>query len=392
MSGTTPLNYSQQRATTLSSDRRGTTHRGRRSAVAAMGYESSHDGEASANAGLVHFVGEDGRTAVFSVSNLPLPQWHPALSEAFGRRVGPAGTRRTLASANSLWGTLSRFIRFLDNLAAPPATPQELTAVQVDAYIRSRIRSLGGVWGFSDVMEVRPVLVELPLRDLLDPSVHNYLDYRRSRKRPPSLTGYSDGEFSRVVDAARQDVAAIRDRIDASDQLVAAWTADPTAGDEDEAGLAAALAAMARTGVVPQSYGLKRPERTQFAQRLFVTQADREALLLLLVALTGRNAEVLKELPHKHRVIEDRAVEVQIVKRRRGAQRWHDTVTWEIGPPHRELHSPGGAYLLLHRLMARSRAISGAESIWSVWRNAQAASGVGTAEHRDPYARNSQAH
>ena len=186
--------------------------------------------------------------------------------------------------------------------------------------------------------------------------------------------------------AARNDVAVIRDRIDANDRLVAAWTAGSTEVDDDEAQLAAALSTMATTGVVPLANDHKLPERTQLAQRLYVTAADREALLILLVALTGRNAEVLKELPHEHRVIEDRAVEVQVIKRRHGAQRWHDTVTWEIGPPHRELHTPGGLYLLLHRLMARSRTISGAESIWSVWRHAQTASGAGTAEHHDPYA------
>ncbi|NGY65083.1 hypothetical protein G7043_39840 [Lentzea sp. NEAU-D13] len=69
-------------------------------------------------------------------------------------------------------------------------------------------------------------------------------------------------------------------------------------------------------------------------------------------------------------------------------------MTWEIGPPHRALHTPGGLYLMLHRLMARSRvfrdsqtgAPAGAGTIWSVWRNARAGGLGGVHEHHDPYA------
>lgn len=336
---------------------------------------------------VIEFSGEDGRSALFSVSTLPLPQWHPALAETFRRRVGPAGTRRTRGSATSHWACVCRFIRFLDSLATPPETPQQLTAIQFDAFVRSRIRALGGEWGFSDLMDLRPLLQEPPLRDLLDSSVHDYLGISRPRVRPPSLTGYSDGEFARLVDAARKDVAAIRDRIDVSGALLAAWTDDQSAVSAADAELARTLAAMAEAGVVPRLGGVRRPVRTEMAKRLFVTQADREPLLVLFVAVTGRNAECLKELPHEHRVIDGKAVEVQLTKRRRGPQRWYDTVTWEIGPPHRELHTPGGLYLLLHRLMARGRVFSGSESIWSTWRNGRSTTDLGPEEHHDPYAR-----
>lgn len=93
-------------------------------------------------------------------------------------------------------------------------------------------------------------------------------------------------------------------------------------------------------------------------------------MLVLLVAVTGRNIETVKELPAHHRLLDGRAVEVQLTKRRRGAGRWVQTVTWEIGPPGRELHHPGGLYLLLHRLMASGRELStGPSSFWAVWRN-----------------------
>jgi hypothetical protein len=370
----------------MSPDQRGSTHRGQHAPVAAKNYELVRMGGKPQDDLVIEFAGEDGRNAVFSAAQLPLLQWHPVLAETFRRRVGPAGTRRTLASARSLWTTLGRFMRYLASLPAPPVTPQQLTPIHVDAYVRSRIRALGGMWGFSDFMELRPLLQESPLRDALDASVHNYLDHRRPRVRPPSLAGYSDGEFARLVDAARTDVADIRARIDASERLLAAWTAEPTALGQFKADRAAELSTIAATGVVPRLNGVKTPERVRLAQKLFITASDREALLLLLVAVTGRNPEVLKELPHEHRVIEGQAVEVQVIKRRRGPQRWHDTMTWEIGSPHRELHTPGGLYLLLHRLMARGRGFSESESIWSTWRCAQATVGIGVGEHRDPYA------
>ena len=125
--------------------------------------------------------------------------------------------------------------------------------------------------------------------------------------------------------------------------------------------------------------------RLGLARRLFVTRDDREAILILLVAVSARNIETSKELPAEHRILDGRAVEIRAVKRRRGPQAWSETVTWEIGPRHRELHTPGGLYLLLHRLMARSRRFSDSETLWSTWSMA-GGEGWGTAaEHRDTF-------
>ena len=132
----------------MSRDRRGSTHRGRPSVVADQNYEPPPDVIETHDSLVITFSGEDGRSAVFSMAGLPLPLWHPALCEAFTRRVGPAGSRRTQASARTIWNTMCRFIRFLDELPAPPATPQQLTAIQLDAYLRGRIRALRGRWGF----------------------------------------------------------------------------------------------------------------------------------------------------------------------------------------------------------------------------------------------------
>jgi len=68
------------------------------------------------------FHGEDGRSKDFDISTLPLPGWHAALAVAFAERVGPSGTIRTVASAQNVWSTLVRFMRFLAALPEPPAT------------------------------------------------------------------------------------------------------------------------------------------------------------------------------------------------------------------------------------------------------------------------------
>jgi hypothetical protein len=123
-----------------------------------------------------------------------------------------------------------------------------------------------------------------------------------------------------------------------------------------------------------------------------LTKRDLVPLLVLLVAVTGRNVETIKELPSAHRILDDRAVEVRVLKRRRGRRRWSETVTWEIGPPGRQLHTPGGLYLLVHELTSRSRGFSNSGSLWSSWRNGHRAQVSGVAEHFNPFGTSLQAH
>ena len=81
---------------------------------------------------------------------------------------------------------------------------------------------------------------------------------------------------------------------------------------------------MAETGLVPCPDEAERQVlrwRLETAGHLFLTPRDVAPLLVLGVALTGRNVETLKELPAQHRLLDGRAVEVTVVKRRRGAGR-----------------------------------------------------------------------
>ncbi|KJS53499.1 hypothetical protein VM98_24925 [Streptomyces rubellomurinus subsp. indigoferus] len=67
-------------------------------------------------------------------------------------------------------------------------------------------------------------------------------------------------------------------------------------------------------------------------------------------------------------------------------------MNWETGgSDSRQLHTPGGIYLLLHQLAARSRRFSGSARIWSIWagsgrQGAHWQAKAAAAGHIDPFA------
>jgi hypothetical protein len=108
------------------------------------------------------------------------------------RRRSPSGLapRRTLAWAASSWTVLGRLVRFLDGLPHPPATPAMLTAAQVDAYMRHRVRVVGP-WAWEELTDVPLLLRQPALREHLGPAVLNYLARRVDKRRKlPGESGY----------------------------------------------------------------------------------------------------------------------------------------------------------------------------------------------------------
>ncbi|WP_157124495.1 hypothetical protein [Nocardia pseudovaccinii] len=323
------------------------------------------------------------------MNELPLPGWHEALAAALHARIGPAGRRRTVASVQDIWVRLVRFVRFLDGLPDAPARPQDLVVAQVIAFEQARAASTKQRYVWADVREVGKLLSAAPLRKLVAQEVLDYV-----AKRTPLLLetkpGYSDRELRAITRAARTDVAKIRDRVLAGHALVARYHHAPQSLAAVEAEHAELLARIESTGVVPaiaSPVHLAPRARLELAEQLFLTLADLAPLLVLLVAVTGYNVETIKELPAEHRLLEDRAVELRVIKRRRGVQRWSETVTWEIGPPGRELRTPGGLYLLLHRMTAAGRRFTGSQDLWSVWRMGSRAGVSGCEEHFSPFRR-----
>jgi hypothetical protein len=381
---------------------RGSTGPGRAAALPSDGYERPRPvGERPGGGIVVVFHGDDDRRRIFEFSRLPLPGWHEALAAAFAERTGPGGGLRTAAAAGTGWEALGRLVRFLAALPDPPARPGQLTREHLQAFHDQRATT-APLTALRDLAEARMLLTRPALREQVPAQVLDHLQRRlpaprlapdagvpRSGSGARLTTGYSDGELARLLAALRSDAAAIRDRIRGGEDLLRRYQAGPSALGEDDQVLGGMLEQMAATGQIPAPPGtrpgLVSPERQQLAGRLFVTLRDLPPLMLLAAALTERNGETIKELPARHRLLEDRAVELVIVKRRRGARRWFETVTWEIGPPGRELHTPGGFYLLMLELTARSRQRCGSPLLWCAWRNGHAAGPGAAGDHVAPF-------
>lgn len=349
--------------------KRGTTGRGRPSAMPDADYMPI-EGPDSRNSLSVPFNGEDGRTATFDISRLPLPGWHADLAAAWGRRIGPAGTVRTESSAKSAWGTVSRWIRLLAQVPSAPESPAALRVHHLEACLRIRATQCGAGGARRELCSVALLLSLEPLASTLDPLVVNHLAQRWPPRESVPMPGYSDAEFTRLVTAARADVATLRNRLDATGSLLEQWQANRDNMTPTQQDLASTLSAVAGTGLVADSQlgdGDILDNRRSVASQLFLTHRELTAVVTLLIALSGQNVETIKELPHHYRLIEGRAVELELGKRRRGPGNWHHVVTWEIGPKGRELHTPGGLYLLLHRLMAPARNLLPEPAFWAMW-------------------------
>jgi hypothetical protein len=320
----------------------------------------------------VHFTGEDGRTRTFLFATLPLLGWHADFATAFAKVTGPTGSMRTLNSAQHVWGSFGRLLRFLDKLSHPPRDVTHLTARHLRQFELDRRRACKPSVVASDLRTVRRLLGEITPQDRLPPDVVEWLGQRWREGQPPGAPGYSEQEFRRIIAAARQDVVAIRDRIRTGERLLARVDNHPETLSPAERAAAAQLQAMASSGEVPR---VRVPGRQlldpvaelKLAKQLFLIDADLAPLMVLGVGLTGRNSETLKELPARHELLAGRAVAIELIKRRRRPNNIHEVVHWEVGPPSRQLHTGGGYYLLVHELARRGRPFSASESIWSIW-------------------------
>jgi hypothetical protein len=351
---------------------------------------------------IVAFQGED-RSATYSFGKRPCPGVHADLAAAFAARTGPTGDRRTKASADHCWAALGRFLNFLGDHRQPPRGLAALRKTHLERFRLHRMETVSELKAFDDLMEIHLLLREVEPQSKLRADVAEVIHQRVRRLGPtkfPGRPGYSDREFAAIMTAARSDVVEIRERIRAAERRLARFEADPgelASGDRE---LAEQLASMADTGRVPAlrrptSHGGFLPDhhaRAELARRLFLTEADLAPLVILMVGLSGRNGETIKELSVAHRLLEGRAVAVNLVKRRRGKTLSRETVHWESGGTgSRQLHTPGGLYLLLHELTRRSRRWSGAIRIWSIWvyettRGETREFKVHTGGHIDPYA------
>ncbi|MDX3538140.1 hypothetical protein PV721_28100 [Streptomyces sp. MB09-01] len=324
---------------------------------------------------VVRFVGEDGRERDFRFAELPLPVLHEDFAFALDARIGFGGGRRTQRAATGQWQTIRRFFTVLDALTEPPRRVADLRVRHVERFRMSRMETCEYKTALKHVQDLLLVLRALPHQERLDRNLVDFMGQRghgvdAQQSGPP---GYSDREFTAVMAAARSDVVTIRDRLAAGEALLTHYLTSPSSLDAPERERGAELAELARTGRPPVDYrgmavGQYAAAGLEQARRLFVVDGDLAPLMIYAAGLSGRNPETLKELPAEHRVLEERAVVVTLTKRRRGKANSRTTVHWSTDrDPGRRLRTAGGFYLLLHEMMARSRALSKTAGLWSIW-------------------------
>ncbi|MGW7278196.1 hypothetical protein ACWGIV_07780 [Streptomyces sp. NPDC054844] len=374
---------------------------GRTSAMPDGPYEAPAPREDAARTLKVHFTGEDGRTFEYDVSKLRHPPFHPYFASAFAHRTGPTGSLRTRASADGDFTAMRQFLGFIAALPNPPKSIGELTPRHLDRFRFEKLRTTTEAGVRTQMVLIHAILRTITPSDVLSEDLREYLGRRNlvSKLKTAPVPGYSDREFKAILTAARSDVVAIRDRIRAGEKLLATYRTAPDSLDADDQVLGMHLDEMDRTGRVPlarstdQLWQNVMKGRLTMARRLFLTDPDITPLLVLGTCLTGRNGETLKELPPTHRLVEDRAVAITLTKRRRGKSDTRETVYWETGgSDSRQLHTPGGFYLLLHQLTDRGRRFSGGNRIWSIWAGLSGARGYNWDSkdvnfgHVDPFA------
>jgi hypothetical protein len=302
---------------------------------------------------VVSFVGEDDRSRDFDFSTLPFPGWNHDLAKAWAHRTGPAGELRTLSTAKGSWTGLKHFFNYLERSIDPPASPGRLRERHIKGY-RDSMGSLKAASVTKYLHSLAALFDKAPLSQEIHEEVKALLRPRVRRTLAP-VSGYSDRELATIEGAARRDVQALCDRL----AVTRFDHVDPALIERTQA-----------TGVVP-SKGVPLPSlgahHRSVAEPIFVTRRDLLPILILFVILTGWNVETIKELSAEHQVLEDKAVQVRLTKRRQGPNHTAKDRIWEIGRPGRELHHSGGFYLLLHRLMVSARELLDDDPYWSVW-------------------------
>ncbi|WP_405844553.1 hypothetical protein [Streptomyces sp. NBC_01518] len=317
---------------------------------------------------VVRFRALDGRERTYDFSPLPCPPLHAPLATALEARLAPdTGSLRTLAAADTYFGTIRRFLAFLGMQDQPLTCLDDLRPGHLYTYrdVEGATRSAAGIG--RELAQLCRLLQDAPYGSLHS-SVWDLI--KASRKitgpQPPQnrVQLYSHREYTALLQTARTDAAETVARLAASEELLAALRTAPSTLSEEDQDTARLLDVMDRTGRIPHVEG----RRTQDTARLlFLTLADAAPLFVLALALGRLRANETTLLPTTHTVTGDGAVVVRLDEHM-NMKTGTAPVRWEVrGEGHDPLDCVGDFYLLLHRLTARSRRLSGSPQLWNLW-------------------------
>jgi len=233
------------------------------------------------------------------------PELQSAFAEGFARATGPAGTRRTISSAQNLFSGIRIFVK---SVASGPRPPGRLADLRPSHLAELRMRHTRA--GNSALIALRVALranpdLPMPFRNALFTPLTN---------PAPSTTSasYEPAEFRAIHRAARSGVRAMVARIRAGEEELKAWRAEqdedstdstPQRGKQSRGSM---LNHIALVGDVPRSPSGRSRGQCPIRDRwilfhsLFPTLPDIAAMVVLFQCLTGENLSTIFNLTARY--------------------------------------------------------------------------------------------
>ncbi|MEW2522812.1 hypothetical protein [Actinacidiphila alni] len=269
-----------------------------------------------------------GAERAYEFAELACSALHEDIAKGFAARIRGVSA----PVADSSFRSLKRFLAFLEARSEPfacladlhPGHVHEYGAALIEAgYSASSVnRSIG------DLSKILRKVAHGRLATSTRRWTARPVGIPKPKPAPPAL--YCETELRAILAAAHHDALALRTRFAAFERE------RPGPGDG--------------SGTV------------QECGDGHLTPGDVAPLLILGTALTALTTSMLKNLPAAHRLLDNHTVVVLAPDRRGGIR----TVHWSVGRD-RDISTPGGWYLLVHRLAERSRQRAGSNALWSLW-------------------------
>ncbi|MFD4406686.1 hypothetical protein ACFWPH_28385 [Nocardia sp. NPDC058499] len=327
---------------------------------------------------IVRWVAPDGSSRrEFDFGTLAVaPPIQQGLAAAFARRTEPGAGPDTARSTREIYTVTRNFAEYLSTLPEPPTYLEQLTAEHIDGFQHHRAheRALGKTMGhLKAVLRHADGLHESTVSKLGEPNP-------KQTTPPQHHHPYSQAEFDRVAEAARNDLRTAAARIRRNRALLEQFRAAPTT---PAVGRIDVLDYVDRHGYMPSPTPSSRPRHGRAATveekskppqygtvsdcmtALHLTERETMSIAALLAATTGQEPQTITGLTadyrHEHRHI---------------APNQSFTLTdyripdW-IKPPtdtkqlsaHQQLHTPFGIFALLVELTTRTREIRSSDRL-----------------------------
>ncbi|WP_410812233.1 hypothetical protein [Micromonospora sp. 067-2] len=310
--------------------------------------------------------------------------------------TGPSGPRRSVRSALDIQSILKRFTRYLATLQRPPTRPDQLRRAHLDGFILA-----GGKWLHRDLGSLRSTLRFAPD---LPTEFWARLTQASVPKSDSTVRSYSEAEFGRITQAAREQLRAAAHRIRHARGVLELWRgggierSDHTRWEQGWL-----LDHLDRHGDVPRGADVRdRAVPTAIVVRhggpntviggLHLTYADVAAAAVLLLCLTGQNLGAVDNATTKHHRPDADAggpatAVIELVKPRRGSRHAAMTVALQdvgaggeqidgLGSGRDDLVTPFGVYTLLIELARETRRWLGTDRLFAFY-NAKGKTGRG---------------